>query len=381
MNRILKISIVIVICLILILGAALLLGKCKENKEGKTTAPTTPPSPPACTEHVDADGNSACDVCGATITVNPPVCTEHVDADNNSACDVCGTTITVTPPTCTEHVDADENYICDVCGDELERPTNPENDYVETNDKVYVISSMLNLRKTPNETGVATVSVTMDTELERLGFYATGANAGLSKVTYEGQIYYVATDYVTTQKPLTDADFTTVEETVYVISGRSPYVFSKPSHIEKHQYSEKIDTLVSGQAVTRLGIATKEYVDDEGNKYTFAKVTYESNGKTFTGYVNNALLTTEAPADPDNGIAFVETSVVLEVVAEVSLNLRTSAEYPADNLGLVILSAETPELQATHYGEASDGTKWYKVVVNDITYYVIDNPEFVKIKE
>ncbi len=375
MNKILRISIVVVICLIVILAIALIIGQCS-NTENEDTTPSTPETP-VCTEHVDADNNNTCDVCGEAIPVVPPVCTEHVDADNNNACDVCGEAMPVVPPVCTEHVDADNNNVCDVCGEELEN-SSVDAEFTETNDKVYVISEMLNLRKTPDETGTATVAVVRDTELERLGYYATGENAGLSKITYENEIYYVATDYITTQKPLIDADFTTVEETVYVVAGRSPYVFSRPSHIEKHQYSEMIDTLVPGQAVTRLGVATKEYIDDEGTTYTFAKVTYESNGKTYTGYVNNTLLTTEVPADPDNGIVFEADTSTLKVIAETSINLRTSAHYPAENIGGHASNGQL--LQATHKGTESDGTVWYKVIFEEETYYVIFNASLLEVQ-
>ena len=330
MNKILRISIVVVICLIVILAVALIIGQCSAPAEEETT--TTTPTTTTTT----------------TTTTEKPT--------------------TPPAPECTEHVDNNNDYICDVCEKELEKPT-VDAGLTVTNDKVYVLSSKLNLRKTPDETGVATVSVNMDTELERIGYYATGDNEGLSKITYEGQIYYIATDYVTTQKPMTDADFTTVEETVYVVEGRSPYVFSKPSHIEKHQYSEKIGTLVSGQAVTRLGVATKVYVDDEGITYTFAKVRYEFNGETFVGYVNNTLLTTEAPANPDNGVVFEADTSVLKVIAETSINLRTSAEYPAENVGGHAANGQL--LQATHKGTESNGRVWYKVVVNEVTYYVI----------
>ena len=336
MNKILKISIVIVVCLIVILGAALLVGSCtKKDVDETTTAPST----------------TAPTTSSTTQPTTPPV----VD------------------PECTDHVDADTNYVCDVCGEELEKPTT---------EKVYVITTELNLRKNPNETGVATVSVTMDTELERIG---TDEN-GWSKVIYEGKTYYVDTDCITTQKPLTDADFTTVEETVYVIEGKNPLVFSKPSHIEKHQYSEQIGTLISGQAVTRLGVATKVYIDDEGKEYTFAKVRYEFNGTTFVGYVTNDYLTTEAPANPDNGVVFVADTSVLKVIAEVSIHLRTSAEFPADNVGGYGYNGQL--LQATHVGTDANNRTWYKVIVEKEiegkivtkTYYVIYDSTLLEIQ-
>ena len=140
MNKILKISILVVICLIIILGVALLIGQCSKKPADSTTTTTTTSSTTSST----------------TGSNNPPVCTEHVD------------------------VNAD--YLCDVCGEELERPN--DSTYVETNDKIYVITTQLNLRKNPGETGVASVAVQMDQELTRLGYYTSGTNNGWSKVVY-----------------------------------------------------------------------------------------------------------------------------------------------------------------------------------------------------
>lgn len=42
-----------------------------------------------CTEHVDADHNGSCDVCGESVEVT------HVDANNDGKCDVCGATVEV----------------------------------------------------------------------------------------------------------------------------------------------------------------------------------------------------------------------------------------------------------------------------------------------
>lgn len=46
---------------------------------------------PTCTDHVDANRDGACDVCGATVEVPP--CTNHIDENNDKLCDVCGATI------------------------------------------------------------------------------------------------------------------------------------------------------------------------------------------------------------------------------------------------------------------------------------------------
>ena len=77
-----------------------------------------PPSPgPECTEHKDDDGDEKCDVCGADVPKpEPPVCTEHKDDDGDEKCDVCGADVPKPePPVCTEHKDEDGDYKCDVC--------------------------------------------------------------------------------------------------------------------------------------------------------------------------------------------------------------------------------------------------------------------------
>lgn len=343
MNRILRISIVVVICLILILGVALLVGKCSNKDEEETTAPP-------------------------------------VQSTEPSTQPTTSTTTPTTPPECT-HVDADGNYVCDNCQAELERP-NPDPVYTEAPGKVYVITTELNVRSSPevpekDEDFYKNVvgSVKMDAELERLGYYDNGWSA----VIYDGETRYVKTTSITTQKPITE--FTTLEETVYLTQGA--WVYTKPSHLEG--YSEHIATLTDlTKPLTRLGTATEIYLGDDGKEYKFAKIKYtvDVDGVVTEkiGYMNNDYLTTTAPVipDKDNGITFTETNVTLVVVAEVSINLRTSAEFPADNLGAIAKNGD--ELQATHHGEASDGRKWYKVLVNDITYYVIDIPENVQIK-
>ena len=77
-----------------------------------------PDNKPECTEHVDADGNLKCDVCGADLPKpQPPACTEHVDADGDEKCDVCGADVPKPqPPVCEEHKDEDGDYKCDACG-------------------------------------------------------------------------------------------------------------------------------------------------------------------------------------------------------------------------------------------------------------------------
>ena len=330
MNKILRISIVVVICLIVILGVALLIGQCsKKDIDDTTTTTTTAPTTSSTTQPPE-----------------PPV-----------------------DPECTEHVDADTNYDCDVCGEELDRPI--ESVYVETNDKVYVISTVLNLRNNPGETGVATVAVHMDDELTRLGYYTSGDNDGWSKIVYDGQEYYVLTECVTTQKPITE--FAGEAERVYVV--RNEKVYSKPSLITAYQYSEAMDTLFAGTeiVVTRLGVSTTTFTKEDGTEISFAKISYTVNDVEVVRYIDNSVLTTEAPLNPDGAVTFEENTDVLKVIAEESIWLRKSTFYGGSYTESEKAKAVPTGtiLQATHKGLESDGTIWYKVIFEGETYYVI----------
>ena len=87
-----------------------------------------PPSPgPECTEHKDDDGDEKCDVCGADVPKpEPPVCEEHKDDDGDEKCDVCGADVPKPePPVCTEHKDDDGDEKCDVCGADVPKPVPP----------------------------------------------------------------------------------------------------------------------------------------------------------------------------------------------------------------------------------------------------------------
>lgn len=89
---------------LLIVCGAMLLGLvgCTPNK------PVVEP----CVEHVDADNNGKCDVCGADVEVKEEH-TEHVDANHDGKCDVCEVEVPVT------HIDENGDDKCDVCGASL----------------------------------------------------------------------------------------------------------------------------------------------------------------------------------------------------------------------------------------------------------------------
>ena len=78
--------------LILVLGLALSLSACENNK------PTEP-----CTTHIDDDGNGVCDICKSAVKAPAPECT-HRDLDDNGKCDDCGESFSeLTTPKGLEH--------------------------------------------------------------------------------------------------------------------------------------------------------------------------------------------------------------------------------------------------------------------------------------
>lgn len=322
MNKALRISIVVVICLIVILAVALLISQCSSKDPEDTTT---------------------------TTTTEPTTTTTTVPSETTPS----ETTPSETTPSDDPVVDPE-----------------PDN-FTETNDKVYVISDKLNIRASASADAEILASVDMDTQLSRLGYL----DNGWSKIEYNDGEAYVSTTYITTEKPITD--FTEVEETVYV-TGKNALVFSKPSHLEG--YSEEVATLFIGESVTRLGVAKTVYVAADDKEYTFAKVTFELDGEMVVGYVNNAYLTTAE--ETDAGVVFEESSDVLVVIAETSIAIRKSTLYvEGDDSEIARFAFNGDELQATHKGvEESDGTVWYKVKIEDVTYYVIFKEANLQVK-
>lgn len=68
-----------------------LIGYLPEGWIPTTTTTTTTPTAPECTEHVDADSDLLCDVCGADVP--KPECTDHPDENKDFVCDNCGATL------------------------------------------------------------------------------------------------------------------------------------------------------------------------------------------------------------------------------------------------------------------------------------------------
>ena len=335
MNKVLKITIAVVLCLIVILSVALIVSQCKGKKNPDTPTTTTTTTTTSTTKPNGGDPEPDC---------------SHVDADYNSVCDKCGDTI--------------------------------EGIFTPTNDTVYVISTELNVRKTPEvpEDNYSNVfcSKHMDDELHR-----TGYNDNWTRIEIDGISYYVSTPAVTTQKPITEFD--DCDETVFFT--QNAYAMTKPSYLDG--YSQQIDTFFKGESIKRTGVAKVAYVDTDGTEYIFARIEYtvkvDGVDTPRISYVNNAYLTTEAPADPDAGINFEENSDVLLVIADESIALRKSAlwingDNAHNDAQIAGFALKNDVLQATHKGVENDGTIWYKVIFNDVTYYVIYNEARLQIQ-
>ena len=328
MNKILKISIAVVLCLIVILVAVLVFSQCSNNGNDDTTTTTTTPTTQSTTSSSSTSGNQG--------------------GDN---------------PVCDEHVDANTDYVCDHCGEQLE---NPNGDYTETNDVVYVISAELNIRKTPDADGAPIASAFRDEQLVRLGYYANG----WSKILYDDVECYAKTDFLTNQKPITE--FEEHNETVYFLG--TTIAYSKPSYIETEKYSEKMDTLFTTNVATLKGVAKDPYIMPDGSEVYFAKITYVKtvNGveEDCTYYVNYADLTFDMPIElnPDGEITFEHSDKIL-VSTQEKFWLRKSTLFQ-DSEKLKVIPGGTI-LQAIGTGIEDDGTIWYKVVYEGSICYVI----------
>ena len=362
MNKILKITIAVVLCLIVILAVVLLATQCSSNNPTEsTTTPTT---------------STTTSTTPTPTTPVTPECTEHVDANNDYICDACEAELE--KPECTEHIDADADYICDNCEAQLERPT--VDVFVETNDKIYVFSDTLVIRSsldTNTDDNIIAWART-DDMLERIGYYSEGPNTGMSKILYNGQECFVGNSAITTQKPIVIEDGE--PETVYFTGFAK--VYTRPSLISANNYSEEVAYFTKGNSTTRLGVATDVYADGE---ITFAKIKYtDSKGIEQIGYVDNKLLSTTAPTEPnpDGEITFSPDTGKLIVIAD-SFNLRISTKYIENDDSQIAKSVnKNTELEILSSGiEESDQTTWYKVLYEGETYYVIFNTKYVKLVE
>ena len=63
--------------------------------------------------HTDEDGDSVCDLCGASIDETKPAC-EHKDEDDDDLCDLCKENLS--DEKACEHIDENDDDLCDLCG-------------------------------------------------------------------------------------------------------------------------------------------------------------------------------------------------------------------------------------------------------------------------
>ena len=342
MNKALKIAIVLVLCLIVILTAILF--ACQGSEGGtstSSTSSTTPSSSSTSSTTSSTSGNEGGDV-------NPPddePCTEHVDEDKDGECDVCGEPVEDTP------VDPDEMTKC--------------------NDTVYVVSTELNIRTSPeikSDNIVSNISAKMDDVLKR-----TGYNDGWSRVEINGKEYYVSNDCVVVGKPITE--FTSKDEIVYYVG---PYASislrHKPTLTTKMDYSYVVGTIKLNDSLRRLGVAKSAdiSVDDGGEAYeiVWAKVEVEIGGKKVIAYINNKYLTaSQYPEDGD--MTFEDKDDYLVITAE-SYGLRTSPEYLEDqsNIGQFAIAGTLVHRTGRATKADADGITWSRVEYNGKVLYM-----------
>ena len=362
MNKVLKIAIVVVLCLIVILTITLFAFNGNNGQGGSSTSSST-------TSSTTTGGGN-------------PECTEHIDANEDKVCDTCGEPIEDKQPECTEHIDENEDNLCDTCGAEIEASTG-DMEFTKVEDKVYVITTELNLRTSPNadtDDNKANISVHMDDVLWR-----TGYNAEWTRVSYEGETYYVNSKYVVVGEPIVDFDET--NDTVYYTGPYSSIkVRFKPTLTTKEEYSFVVGTINYGTELKRLGVAKKADVsiDDDGEAYEilWAKVEFIVDGVKITGYINNKYLSTN-PNPQEGNLVFEGRNDKLIITAKESYGLRTSPKFTTDgsNIGCYVI----PGTAVLRIGKATtaddDGIYWSKVQYNGETYYMnAEKPEYAVLK-
>lgn len=96
-------------------------------------------------------------------------------------------------------------------GEYTNKPEDPEDDFVSINppETVYVTINDINLRVEPSKNGSVVARLSFGAKLERIGTNADG----WSKVLYNGNCYYMSSDYLTTQD-VTGESFVVLEEPV-----------------------------------------------------------------------------------------------------------------------------------------------------------------------
>ena len=193
--------------------------------------------------------------------------------------------------------------------------------FTEVNDKMYVNTDNLNVRSTPDSSSNTNIvgQLSKGTEVNR-----TGYNADWSRIVYQGNVRYVATNYLSAEKVSTDDPnkptdtavrddkFTECNEIVFVYptedkNGKDVYV--KDGEVNAYStasFDSWAAKFKDGTKLTRTGI-TKE----NNTEYGWSRVKAD-DGKTY--YIRNSQLSTVDP----NGAASTTTET------------PTGTEKPAD---------------------------------------------------
>ena len=328
MNKVLKIAIIVVLCLIVILTITLF--ACD------------PGSGNDCTEHIDADSNGKCDVCGADVPKpQPPVCTEHKDEDGDEKCDICNADVPKHQPPVTDG-------------------------FTNADGTVYVISIELNVRTSPEIGDNEHSAVVYGTALTR-----TGYNDKWTRINIDGTDYYVSSDCVSLEKPILVTEFEQKNDTVYVttdsLSARStPFYDAEGVNI--------IKSFAKGAILKRTGVATREY---DGILWSRVEIEVEEEVDgvkktvTKTAYISSKYLANENPFEkPTISMVFTSCTWKVTILAD-GFNYRNVPVYEGVNAAGSFKKNDVIVLNG--YGTEEDGTVWGRFVHSEDneTYYLI----------
>ena len=382
MNKVLKIAIIVVLCLIVILTITLFAcdpgsgNDCTEHIDADSNekcdvcgADVPKPQPPACTEHKDENGDEKCDVCNADVPKpQPPVCTEHKDEDGDEKCDVCNADVPKPqPPVCTEHKDENGDEKCDVCNADVPKPQPPVTDgFTNADGTVYVISIELNVRTSPEIGDNEHSAVVYGTALTR-----TGYNDKWTRINIDGTDYYVSSDCVSLEKPILVTEFEQKNDTVYVttdsLSARStPFYDAEGVNI--------IKSFAKGAILKRTGVATREY---DGILWSRVEIEVEEEVDgvkktvTKTAYISTKYLANENPFEkPTISMVFTSCTWKVTILAD-GFNYRNVPVYEGVDAAGSFKKNDVIVLNG--YGTEEDGTVWGRFVHSEDneTYYLI----------
>lgn len=215
-----------------------------------------------CTEHVDADGDYACDECGTDMT---PACTSHKDENADKLCDNCGAEFF---PKCQTHVNENGNGRCDVCGKAV---------------KVSVIIKVVD----QDDNAIADVTVYLEDEEYELYELTVDANGegtlelytGTYSITYEPTTIPEGYLPIPTTKTVEGAGQTLELEVANNIPNGEP---SRPFNVNSETENFVIPANTTYYYIIYHAAGRKIDFSGEGYKVLYNGKTYTPNGETFT---------------------------------------------------------------------------------------------------